>query len=61
MEDTSHLETPGIPISDSNDKPLIYRCGQIKKYLENVFLDSLKILPRSECKMPDEMREFIKR
>lgn len=48
MEDTKHLECPGINISESTDQTAIYTIRGIKQDLETIFKDTAEKLQFSQ-------------
>lgn len=61
MEDTKHLECPGINISESTDQTAIYTIRGIKQDLETIFKDTAEKLQFSQWRMDEEFLSYVKK
>jgi len=61
MEETTHLESPGVNLTASKDKATQYTISKMKKYLENLYGDTEKNLVNSPCRLSVDFLQFLSR
>jgi hypothetical protein len=61
MEETKHLESPGLNLSESKDKAVQYILSKHKKALENIFTEASNNLRKSPWRLNDELLIHVER